>query len=476
MTDHSRRRWAGTTIWTACLGTLLMTWGLTAPSVGFGQTHTGESSVVVTNVVLIDGTGTPPQPGMSVLITGGRINAIAASARMRVPPGATILDGAGRWLIPGLVDTHIHLTRMPPPPGEDTLRALEPALRLFLYNGVTTVRDMSGGGVERRNVALKAAIERGAILGPRLYLSGVASPQNFARLGASDMRDFARKLVAFDVDGIKLLHLPAEDASAVIEEVRRISALPVYGHTFHLTADSLSIYTSGAARAGLAGVVHVEGIAPVPLAQRPGPPSVPKTDISAWWLYHSTLWSHADDASMNELIALMVRGDIWLEPTLVTTHFQAYTDRYADHPYNRLLPIPFARWSFTGLELEGESGERYRAAFERMKTFVHRFHIAGGLLVTGTDSRPVPGFGVHDELRLLVEAGLSPMASLQAATINSARALGWQDRIGTVEVGKVADLLVLDGDPLGDIGNTRRIWRVILGGRVLDRDALLQEK
>jgi imidazolonepropionase-like amidohydrolase len=107
-----------------------------------------------------------------------------------------------------------------------------------------------------------------------------------------------------------------------------------------------------------------------------------------------------------------------------------------------------------------------------MQAFVRDFQASGGMLLTGTDMSPWPGAGLHEELRLLVDAGLSPLAALQAATGNSARALGWDGRTGAIAVGLDADLVLLDADPLRDIANTTRIRAVVRAGHLLDRAAL----
>jgi imidazolonepropionase-like amidohydrolase len=120
----------------------------------------------------------------------------------------------------------------------------------------------------------------------------------------------------------------------------------------------------------------------------------------------------------------------------------------------------------------GEDLNLARQGFKRMQAFVRRFHAAGGTLLAGTDMSPWPGAGLHEELRLLVESGLSPLAALQAATWNPARALGWDGRTGTVAVGLDADLVLLDANPLDDITNTTRIWAVVRAGQVLDRTTL----
>jgi imidazolonepropionase-like amidohydrolase len=109
-----------------------------------------------------------------------------------------------------------------------------------------------------------------------------------------------------------------------------------------------------------------------------------------------------------------------------------------------------------------------------MKDFVRRFHDAGGVIITGTDCLPACGHGLHDELRLLVSAGLSPAAALRAATVGAARVLGWHDRVGRVATGHLADLVVVNGNPLQDVGNAGRVHAVVANGRYIDRAALDQ--
>jgi imidazolonepropionase-like amidohydrolase len=231
-------------------------------------------------------------------------------------------------------------------------------------------------------------------------------------------------------------------------------------------------YTREAVLAGIAGVMHVDGVVLLAPSGRPDPPPSDSADWAALWVYFMTDWLHADSAAMNSLIALMVEHGSWLEPTLVTQAWIADPERWREAPGSRYRVGSYDQARAGWPTPEGEALGRARAAYERMEEFVRRFHEAGGLVVAGTDGMPVPGFGLHDELQLLVEAGLSPHAALQGATINAARALRWHERLGTVAAGKLADLVLLDANPLVDIASTRRIRGVVLGGRYLDRQAL----
>jgi len=145
---------------------------------------------------------------------------------------------------------------------------------------------------------------------------------------------------------------------------------------------------------------------------------------------------------------------------------------YASTWQTRGLPGSFAQTHEGWPVYSGRDLEQFRAAFAREKDFVRRFRAAGGLITAGTDCMPSCGYGIADELRLLVEAGLSPAEALRAGTSDAARVLGWGDRLGRVEAGTLGDLVLLDGDPLADIRNTGRVRAVVSDGRYLDRATL----
>ena len=168
----------------------------------------------------------------------------------------------------------------------------------------------------------------------------------------------------------------------------------------------------------------------------------------------------------------MVARRAWLEPTLVTEDWIVNGAKYRAEWSKRKLPGTFddSRAGFPAPE--AGALQEYREAFTRMQDFVRRFHAAGGTITAGTDCLPVCGYGLQDELKLLVDAGLTPAAALRAATIDAARVLGWNERVGRIVPGLTADLVLLDGDPLRDIEHTRRVHAVVTNGRHLDRQAL----
>jgi hypothetical protein len=220
--------------------------------------------------------------------------------------------------------------------------------------------------------------------------------------------------------------------------------------------------------------MHVEGIGPGPVSRPPR--ALRATGWQREWLALYLQWLNASSAEESRLREALVAGGVWLEPTLTADAFVVHDEWYRDRPENRLLAQLWGQSykesregfpAFTGSDLQ-----LARQGFLRMQRFVRRFQEAGGLVIAGSDGLPWPAAGVHEELRLLVAAGLGPLAALQAATRNAARALGWERRTGTIEIGRDADLVLLDASPLIEVTNTMRIHAVVRAGRVLDRAAI----
>lgn len=427
----------------------------------------GHLAIVGVTVVDVETGRTIPE--QTIVLNAGRITTIGAATSIPVPTGAHVVEGKGKFLIPGLIDTHVHLGNSAQ---RDQLQAIGP----LLAHGVTGVRDAGAGGQDDWLLALRNRISKGEVLAPRLSVSGMVSSRSVARAKAADPVTLARDLVARGVDGLKIRDgLTNDDVRAVIG-VGRGANIPVYGHTSDAAArERDETYTLDAIRSGAAGNMHIMGIAQVGANPRPPLPAGPRfgpTNWEPWWIYYATLWRHVDAAAELELITTMVRLGAWLEPTLITEDFVVNSAAYRESWTSRKLGGSFELMSAGFPKPAGTALQEYRDAFGRMKDFVRRFHMAGGTIITGTDCLPWCGYGLPDELRLLVEAGLTPAAAMRAATIDSAKALRWQDRVGRIAPNFLADLVLLDANPLQDIGNVRRVHAVIVNGRYLDRAAL----
>jgi hypothetical protein len=200
-----------------------------------------------------------------------------------------------------------------------------------------------------------------------------------------------------------------------------------------------------------------------------------RSHIFRYW--YGRMHEVVNSSTVDELIQLMVEEDVYFAPTLnnfVRNFEQRNTPAVESDPNLKYIPEDepdaFGRFG-------DEERSNWKKTMALMKEATYKFHEAGGLLINGSDSpgAALPGWSVHQEMELFVEAGLTPMEALLTTTLNNAKVLGKEDELGTVEAGKYADLVILDADPLEDITHTQEIHRVIRGGRVLDPEVLLEE-
>lgn len=430
--------------------------------------------LAITGATLIDGTGGPPLDDAVVLVQDGRVACAGSASACPFPEATDTLDATERWLIPGLIDSHIHWQIW-----YDGDRKLSPATaaraaRVYLANGITTVVDVGGQRwVRPEHRQVLDELVRSGTPAPRMLFSGWIDRATLDETESKDARILARDLLASGVDGIKIRDgLSPSEYEVIVAEADR-AGRPVYGHTYFMGDREFIDYTAEAAVTGVDGVFHVLGIPPVAPGQEPPLPTEPMDDWEAWWLAGAALWSHASVESMEDLIRVMVDHGTWLQPTLVTEKGLIDPDYFRYDPSWAHSPMSWEELQAGLPAYEGEELEQYRDAYRQMQTFVLRFHEAGGMLVAGTDGMPVPGFGLQEEMRLLEEAGVPPMVVLQSATRNPAAAWHRLDRIGTLEPGRAADLLILEADPLQEVANSKKIWRVMKGGLLYDPASLL---
>ena len=427
----------------------------------WGQS-TESSVIVLEGGTLIDGSGGSPLPGVTILIEGNRIREIARQGELTPPSGARVISATGKYIIPGLIDSHVHYRY--------------PWLhRLYLANGVTTVRDM-GGQVERV-LTLRQELTVGNILGPRMVVSGVdINPRSVKAMGAVSAQEMARKLVEAGVDGIKIKGYTTRDLEEIVE-VAHANGLLVYGHTGP-KVDGRGPGALLAIEAGLDGIEHAYSILEDSMGQPVDVPSDfdPSIRDHLFRFWYGRMHRNFDTDKAETLIQLMVASNVYFAPTLVNFNRNART--LADLEANPLLRYIPEGEPDTLASYGEEERRQWSSTMVRMKEVTRRFQQAGGLLIAGTDSATaaiLPGWSLHWEMELFVEAGISPMEALQAATLNNARVLHMDQELGTVQAGKYADLVILDDDPLEDIRNTQKIHRVIKDGIVLDPQDLLEK-
>ena len=409
--------------------------------------------VAIVGARVVDGTGAPPRAGCTVLVRGERIAAVGPG--VRVPAGATVVDATGMTLLPGMFDTHGHCFTV------DGKEQYEAFPLLFLAAGVTTVfspgeKDPAGA------YALRDRLARGEQIGARLLTAGPYFEKGRGELdwlvGYADEAEALRWLEQHGprMDGLKLQMQITEDECKAILDAAHARGIKVTGHLGSVTARR-------AIELGIDRLEHglfaMSEFAPYEFE-----------GIDAWAAKFGRLGElDLDSAPVQELIDLIVSRRVALSATTVA--FAAWApdfeplapdwDSYLSPAIRRIEKGRALRVQ----QLAGERGEQFAAGVRKQLEFCKRVHDRGGVVVTGTDTgdkRLIPGFGVHRELALLVRAGFTPLAAIRAATGHAAWALGVDRDLGTIEAGKVADLVLVTGDPTIDIaaiGNTQRVWK-----------------
>jgi imidazolonepropionase-like amidohydrolase len=454
--------------------------------------------LAITGATLIDGTGRAPVADSAVVIDGARIVAAGRRGAIAVPAGATRLDAAGKWLIPGLIDSHVHLFMsggLYTSPRDLDLRAIRdweseelPSIRAamaatlarYLASGVTAVIDRGGPmwTLDLRDLAKTlAAAPRLALSGPLLTtypprLKLGADPASRRIATPEQARAMVRELAAAGVDLVKIhfIPLPGADLEAELAWVRAAVAeahargLPVTAHATRLDLARAVV------EAGVDQLVHSvddrvadEGF--VRLLGERG--TIYTTTLLVFEGYREVFLRGLDFSAIErrlgdaEVIASL--DDL---AHLPRRHLPPWlAQRGPGRDGRRREPITMPYWAVRPVRRTQDQNLRLLAS-------------AGITVAAGTDAGTIGnlhGPALHRELELMAGAGLSPLAVLRAATLGGARAMGRAHELGTVEPGKLADLVVLDADPLADIRNTRHIWRVIKGGQVFDPAELARE-
>jgi len=411
------------------------------------QIDGGEAVVAYVNARLVDGTGAPPVPDAVVVVERGKIVAAGPRAKVSVPSGARTVDAAGNTLVPGLWDMHAHVEQVEWGP-------------VYLAAGVTTVRDC---GNELDFIrAVRDTIAAGNGVGPRVVMACIVDGDGAGAIATDRLRSadeipaLIRKFKAAGCAQVKIYQSLDPRLIHPLSEAAHAAGMTVTGHV------PSGIGAVKAVEAGQDQISHMQFI-----LQAFAAPDLPPTD-------HGPNLDRAFDAydpttpATRKLAAWFAAHRTVLDPTLALRELNLPRAELARvEPGLATLPPPLAAAFADPGGPPSAADDRRRSLLAKMLTLLGVLHKAGVPIVAGTD-QAVPGHSLHRELELYVQAGFTPLEALQAATIVPARAMKLDKELGTIEVGKRADFLLVDGDPLADIHALRRIRVVVAAGRAYD--------
>ncbi len=451
---------------------------LALPAQPAAQPPQAPRPLVLTHVTVIDMTGAPAHPDMTVVIQGNRITELGSGA-VHAPEGAQVVDATGKFMIPGLWDMHVHWLH-------------KDYLPLFIANGVTGIRIMWGAPLHHQ---WRQEIEQGALLGPRMAIGSaiVDGPKPIwpGSIGVGTEAEGRQVVVQSKRGGAEFIkvysRLPREAYFAIADEAKK-QGIPFAGHV------PAAVSVAEASDAGQKSIEHFTNVLEACSAREE---ELRKAGADAWSnlpegqafpsratlrsITRQTLETFSPEKA-NALFARLARNHTWQCPTLTVLRNIASLDDPKMHsdPRVKYMPPGFTDgWNpandFRFKDRTAEDYELGRSIYKKLTELIVPMRRAGVEFLAGTDvMNPYcfPGFSLHDELALLVQAGLSPMEALQAATLNPARYLGKDKDLGTVEKGKIADVVLLDANPLEDIGNSKKVNAVVVGGKLLPKAEL----
>ncbi|HZA68897.1 MAG TPA: amidohydrolase family protein [Nitrososphaeraceae archaeon] len=403
--------------------------------------------IILENATVIDGTGDLPKPNTTIVINGSRIADLSNNATFNsdLPFAAkNVINLTGKYIIPGLFDMHAHVANVLK--NSYNQSESEDMLSMLLAYGITTIRNT--GGPTEQSVALKKNISEGKIMGPQIFTAGqlLNTPQipvPFVEkqvVTEQDVRQEVGNQIEAGVDYVKLyVGLTPKLAQAAIHEAHS-NGTKVIGHLY------LTSWTD-AANLGIDALTHGIPVSPFLLSKE----SKQKFSESGDHPFNHFLWLDLVDLNgpeIGEMIDALVSNNIPVDPTL-----GIYEAMIKEEPYNQYL-------------------------WPKVLQLTKMLYENGVTILSGSDIPNfdlVPGASLHHELEIMVDAGIPPLEVIKIATSNGAQALDIGDNVGTVELGKQADMIILSDNPLDDIRNTKKIEAVIVDGQFIDNKQIIRD-
>jgi imidazolonepropionase-like amidohydrolase len=398
---------------------------------------------------LIDGTGRAPVPNAVVVVDGDRIVAAGPAKKSRIPKDATVVDAKGKTILPGLWDMHAHFEQVEWGP-------------IYLAAGVTTVRDC--GNELEFITAVRDALRDGHGLGPRLLLAGIVDGSGPSAIGVQRVdnpqqaEEWVKRYHDAGFQQMKIYSSMTQDNVAAVAAAAHRLGMTVTGHI----PEGMTAVQG--VEAGMDQINHLAYI--VAMMQRDDKRDERPTRLQR---LQATAALDLNSESSHEAVAYLQAHGTVVDPTLALTELYGASP---SHPVASFEPgvkkvAPELAAEFVENAQSPEVAEASRKAFAKLLEIVGALHRAGVPVVAGTD-QAVPGHSLHREIELYVEAGMTPLEAIQAATIVPARVMGLDTELGTIEVGKKADLIVLGANPLDSIHNIRKVEKVVSRGILYD--------
>jgi len=420
------------------------------------------TTVAFTNVTVIPMDRERALADHTVVVRGDRIVALGPSREVQVPAESTRVDGRGKFLMPGMAEMHAHI-----PGGNATEADMHRTLALFAANGITTIRGMLG---EPRHLPLRAAVAKGDVVGPTIYTSGVSFSGNTAKSA-----DVAVKMVQEQkAAGYDLLKVhpgvPRDVFDAMAAEANRLRI------TFsgHVPAD---VGLERALTAKFRSIDHIDGY--FEYAVKPGAP----VDVKNPGFFGANFAAHLDPARMAKAVADTKRAGVWIVPTqglLETFMSMATAEELSKGPGVEYMPpqmvAAWAKQRQSFMSQPGFNAQNNERFLQERRRLLKALHDAGVDIILGSDAVQtfsVPGFSIVNEMGAMARSGMTPYQVYVTGSRNVARFFNRDSDVGTVAVGKIADLVLVDADPLARVDNFARQTGTMLRGRWYPRADLL---
>lgn len=402
----------------------------------------GDGAIALVGATLVDVGGQAPIPDAAIVVDGDRIVAAGPRAKVAVPPGATVIDVTGKYVIPGLWDMHAHVEQVEQG-------------AVYLAAGVTTVRDM--GNILEFITGVRDAIDAGKGLGPRVIVEGLVDGEGPAALGTvriATLADVAPTIDRLKKAGCRDVKVYSSIAPSLVKPIVAYAHAHGMRVVGHVPDDTTS---SDVVEAGYDSISHIAYLFDAAIPRKEA------RALSRDEHYARLAAVNLGSLTMRKELALLASHQVVVDDT-ISLYEQLFHTPEEDaklEPGIATLPRELEA-TLGGIPPVAAAGAH--AAFDKYVALLHELHARGIPVVAGTDIN-VPGHSLHRELELYVKAGMSPLEALQAATIVPARFMRMDKELGTVQPGKRADLVVLDGDPLADVSNVRRTTLVVARGK-----------